>query len=95
VIAGSDMDDPRLRELIDELAAASRRFRELWARADVGYRKGIIHMCHPLVGDLHLHRNRLVVPHSGGQHLLIYYAEPGSESAKALEALRSRPDQGE
>jgi MmyB-like transcription regulator ligand binding domain len=88
-------NDPRLRELIDELAAASQRFRELWARADVGYRKGIIHMRHPLVGDLHLHRNRLVVPHSGGRHLLIYYAEPGSESAKALEALRSRPDQGE
>jgi hypothetical protein len=74
--------------LIDELTAASQRFRELWARADVGYRKSIIHMRHPQVGDLHLHRNRLVVPHSGGQHLLIYYAEPGSESAKALEVLR-------
>ena len=24
----------------------------------------------------------------GGQHLLIYYAEPGSESAKAPEVLR-------
>jgi transcriptional regulator with XRE-family HTH domain len=89
-VAGSDVGDPRLRALIDELAAASQRFRELWARADVGYRKGIVHMRHPHVGDLHLHRNRLVVPHSGGQHLLIYYAEPGSESAKALEVLRSR-----
>jgi hypothetical protein len=29
------------------------------------------------------------VPHSNGQHLLIYHAEPGSESAKALEELRS------
>jgi transcriptional regulator with XRE-family HTH domain len=93
-VAGSDLGDPRLRTLIDELTAASQRFRELWARADVGYREGIIHMRHPQVGDLHLHRNRLVVPHSGGQHLLIYYAEPGSESAKALEALRSRPEQG-
>jgi len=87
-VAGSDMGDPRLRALIDELTAASQRFRELWARADVGYRKSIIHMRHPQVGDLHLHRNRLVVPHSGGQHLLIYYAEPGSESAKAPEVLR-------
>jgi transcriptional regulator with XRE-family HTH domain len=90
-VAGSDMGDPRLRALIDELTAASQRFRELWARADVGYRKSIIHMRHPQVGDLHLHRNRLVAPHSGGQHLLIYYAEPGSESAKAPEVLRGLP----
>lgn len=88
-VAGSDLDDPRLRALIDELSAASHRFRELWVRADVGYRTGILHMRHPQVGDLHLHRNRLNVPHSGGQHLLIYHAEPGSESAKALEELRS------
>ena len=86
--AGSDMDDPRLHELIDELSAASQRFRELWARADVGYRLGIIHMRHPQVGDLHLHRNSLSVPHSNGQHVLIYHAEPGSRSAMALEELR-------
>src|SRR5215813_7971252 len=35
--AASDPDDPRLRSLIDELSALSERFRELWARADVGY----------------------------------------------------------
>lgn len=88
-VVGSDQSDPRLQALIDELAAASQRFRELWARADVGYRPGIIHLRHPRVGELHLHRTSLDVPHAGGQHLLIFYAEPGSESAKALEALRS------
>ena len=77
-----------MHELIDELSAASQRFRELWARADVGYRLGIIHMRHPQVGDLHLHRNSLSVPHSNGQHVLIYHAEPGSRSAMALEELR-------
>ena len=87
--AGSDPDDPRLQSLIDELSAASERFRELWARADVGYRVGVIHMRHPNVGDLYLHRYRLNIPHSGGQHMLIYRAEPGSDSARALEALRS------
>ena len=87
--AASDPDDPRLRSLIDELSAVSERFRELWARADVGYRVGVIHMRHPTVGDLYLHRNRFNIPHSGGQHLLIYRAEPGSESARALESLRS------
>jgi hypothetical protein len=87
--AASDPDDPRLRLLIDELSSVSERFRELWARADVGYRVGVIHMRHPKVGDVYLHRNRFNIPHSGGQHLLIYRAEPGSESAAALDALRA------
>jgi transcriptional regulator with XRE-family HTH domain len=88
-VVGSDINDPRLRVLIDELSAASQRFRELWARADVGYRPGIIHMRHPKVGELYLQRTSLNVPHPGGQHLLIFHAEPGSESARALEELRS------
>jgi MmyB-like transcription regulator ligand binding domain len=73
--AGSDPGDPRLALLIDELSAASERFRELWARTDVGYRAGVIHMRHPKVGDLYLHRNRFNIPHSGGQHMLTYRAE--------------------
>jgi transcriptional regulator with XRE-family HTH domain len=87
--AGSAPDDPRLQSLIDELSTASARFRELWARADVGYRVGVLHMRHPKVGDLYLHRFRLNIPHAGGQHMLIYRADPGSDSARAVEALRS------
>jgi transcriptional regulator with XRE-family HTH domain len=90
-VAGTDLGDPRLCAMIDELSAHSPRFRELWARADVGYRPGPMHMRHPRLGDLHLHRTRLRVPHSNGQHMLVYHAEPGSESAQALEALRARP----
>ena len=59
------------------------------ARADVGYRTGIAHFRHPQVGDLYLRRNRLSVPHSGGQHLIVFHAEPGSPSATGLEKLRS------
>ncbi|HTX94827.1 MAG TPA: helix-turn-helix transcriptional regulator [Mycobacterium sp.] len=87
--AGSDPDDPRVLSLIDELSSVSERFKELWARADVGYRVGVLHMRHPLVGDLYLRRNRFNIPHSGGQHMLTYRADPGSDSAKALDALRS------
>ena len=90
-VAGTDHGDPRLCALIDELSAHSPRFRELWARADVGYRTGPMHFRHPQLGELHLHRTRLRVPHSNGQHLLVYHAEPGSESARALDALRARP----
>ena len=86
--AGSDPDDPILQRTIDELSAASARFRELWARADVGYRASVIHMRHPKVGDLYLQSNRFNIPHSGGQHLLVYRADPGSESAAALDTLR-------
>jgi MmyB-like transcription regulator ligand binding domain len=85
-VAGTDLGDPRLRATIDELSAHSPRFRELWARADVGYQPGPMDLHHPQLGDLHLHRTRLWVPHSDGQHLLIYHGEPGSASAKALEA---------
>ena len=87
--AAGDLDDPRMRALFDELSAGSERFRELWARGGVGYSTGIVHMRYPGMGDLRLHRTRLDVPHSGGQLLLMYHAEPGSESAKALQALRS------
>ena len=87
--AAGDLDDPRVRALLDELSAGSERFRELWARGDVGHSTGIVHTRHPEVGDFFLHRTRLVVPHSGGQLLLLYHAEPGSESARALQKLRS------
>ena len=86
--AGSDADDPRLRELVDDLSAHSDRFRELWVRADVGYQSGVTRLQHPAAGELQLHRFRLSVPYSDGQHLLTYFGEPGSETAKALEVLR-------
>ena len=89
-LAGAYQDDPRMRVLIAELSSASARFRELWARADVGYRWGVCHMRHPHVGDLYLYRNQLNVPHvahAEGQHVLMYRPEPGSDSARALEEL--------
>ena len=82
-----DLTDRRLRALIDELGSAgSDRFRELWARADVGYRTGILHMRHPVMGDLYLRRTRLSVPDSDAD-MFIYHPEPGSDSAEALAAL--------
>ena len=88
-LSGSCPTDPRMRALIAELSDASPRFRELWGRAEVGYRLGIHHMRHPLVGDLFLYRHRLNAPYPGGEHVLMYRAEPGSPSAQALEELRS------
>jgi transcriptional regulator with XRE-family HTH domain len=91
-LAGAIPDDPRMQTLIAELSSTSPRFRESWARANVGYRLGTLHLRHPRVGDLYLCRNQLNVPHVAhalGQHVLLYRAEPGSGSARALEELRS------
>jgi transcriptional regulator with XRE-family HTH domain len=91
-LVGGDTCDPRVRALIDELSTASARFRELWARADVGYQVGVLHLRHPVVGDLYLHRNQLNVPHGlnrEGQHVLIYRPAAGSDSDRALEKLRT------
>lgn len=58
----------------------------------MGYPLGIMHLNHPRVGDIYVCRNQLNVPHAPhavGQHLLIYHAEPGSDSERALEELRA------
>jgi hypothetical protein len=60
-------------------------FRRLWARQDVVRRTGgpaRIH--HPEVG---LHREKLVVAGTEDQVLVVYHADPGSESAQALALL--------
>ncbi|MEE3067681.1 MAG: helix-turn-helix transcriptional regulator [Actinomycetota bacterium] len=89
-LGGRWPEEPRMRALVDELCSASDRFRELWPRADVGYRLGIHHYRHPLVGELYLHRSRLNAPYPGGEHVVMYRAEAGSVSAQALDELRRR-----
>ena len=88
-LSGACPNDPRMRALIAELSDASPRFREIWDRSEVGYRLGFHHMRHPQVGDLYLYRHRLNAPYPGGDHVLAYRAEPGSDSARALEELRA------
>ena len=91
-LSGPCPKDPRMQTLIAELSDVSPRFRELWDRAEVGYRLGIHHMHHPQVGDLYLYRHRLNAAYPGGDHVIMYRAEPGSDSARALEELRSLSD---
>jgi hypothetical protein len=87
--SGEDPFDPRMQEMIAELSAASSRFRQLWARADVGCGYGVCRVRHPQIGELHLRQNQLNVPNCQGRHLLTYRAESGSDAARALEKLRS------
>ena len=82
---GDDVDDPRVVQLVGELSLASGRFRELWARQDVrALEGGSLVVDHPVVGELHLHRDKLPVD---GLLLVLYYADARSPSAERLALL--------
>ena len=87
-LVGPDVDDPRLNELVGELSVRSERFRQLWARHDVRpKRSGISLLDHPQVGPLELSYEKLPIPDTNCQTLVIYHAEPGTPSAQALTLL--------
>jgi transcriptional regulator with XRE-family HTH domain len=81
-------EDPDVRRLVDELAAESPQFAELWAAREVEVRRTITkRTVHPVVGKLELDCEILTVP--GHDHrLLLYTAEPGTPSHHALGLLR-------
>jgi transcriptional regulator with XRE-family HTH domain len=84
---GDDIDNPRFVELVGELALSSERFRTLWARHDVrGLEGGTTTVNHPVVGELHLHRDKLPVE---DLLLVLYYADQGSQSDEKLRLLAS------
>jgi transcriptional regulator with XRE-family HTH domain len=87
---GTDIEDPRIAQLVGELSLASEPFRQLWARHDVRpLAGGVARICHPQVGLLELRREKLSIGDTGGQLLVIYHAEPGSDSARSLALLGS------
>jgi transcriptional regulator with XRE-family HTH domain len=87
---GADAGDPRIAQLVGELSLASEQFRRLWARHDVKALAGApARIRHPQVGMLELRREKLPIGESGGQLLVIYHAEPGSDSARSLARLGS------
>ena len=92
---GTDNDDPQVAQLVGELSLASEPFRKLWARHDVRALAGAaVRMRHPEVGPLDLRLEKLPIGGSDGQLLVIYHAEPGSESALALTRLAERHEPG-
>ncbi|MFF7681056.1 helix-turn-helix domain-containing protein [Actinacidiphila glaucinigra] len=87
-LAGPDVDDPRLTELVGELSVRSDRFRDLWARHDVTPHTGqVSRLRHPQVGDLELRSNKLTIAGSGGLILVVFHPEPGSRNAELLQML--------
>ena len=87
-LVGPDVDDPRLNELVGELSVRSERFRQLWGRHDARPRRsGKLPINHPQVGPLELSFEKLPIPDTDRQTLVIYHAEPGTPSAQALTLL--------
>ncbi|GHE06264.1 helix-turn-helix transcriptional regulator [Streptomyces alanosinicus] len=87
---GSEVDDPRIVQLVGELSLASEPFRRMWARHDVSpLAGGSMRLRHPRAGMLELRREKLPLSDSGGQILAIYHAEAGSATARALQSLGS------
>jgi transcriptional regulator with XRE-family HTH domain len=87
---GSDVDDPRLVELVGDLSVRSERFRQLWARHDVRPRRGrTLLLTHPQVGDIELKKNKLTIGGTDSMTLVVYHAVPGSRDAELLALLGS------
>lgn len=96
--AGRNPGDRALSDLVDELATRSDDFRARWARHNVLFhRQGTASFQHPSVGRLTLGYEDLDLPADPDQTILVFAAEPGSGSEKALlelAAVVSRPADG-
>ncbi|OFJ50889.1 transcriptional regulator [Mycolicibacterium grossiae] len=92
-VTGRDASRADAAALIEQLSEGSSDFRRLWAQQDV---RGKTHepkeFRHPRVGPLTLTYHAFDVRGAPGQQLLVYEAEPGSESAAALALLSSFDD---
>ena len=87
-LAGPDVDDPALAELVGELSVRSAEFRRLWSRHDVQVSAPHVYgLDHPLVGPLELKLERFAIIGTDAQVLVVQHAEPGSPSERALSLL--------
>ena len=86
--AGTDLDDPRLTDLVGELSLKSEDFRRMWARHDVRQRTaGAKRYRSPTSGVITLSYEAFTVAESAAQTLFVFSAEPGSPSEQALGLL--------
>jgi transcriptional regulator with XRE-family HTH domain len=81
-------DDRELQALIGELREGSSAFRRHWERHEV-FEKSSGHkvLAHPDVGRLELEYETFAVSGAPGQILIVYTAEPGSQTAQRLQRL--------
>lgn len=80
--------DPELAQLVDELSATHESFRTMWAAHHVAVRAvGSKLIRHRVVGDLTLEWDTLASVSDPDHELILWTAEAGSHSERALHAL--------
>jgi transcriptional regulator with XRE-family HTH domain len=88
--AGGHPNDGHLAELINELSLNNRDFRRWWTEPQAPRQtSGPRRFHHPLVGDLVLDFDALIIADDPQQTLQLHTAEPRSPSEHALRALAS------
>lgn len=88
--SGKDPQHRGIQDLVGELSTQSETFRTLWAAHDVRtHGAGTKRFNHPDVGELQLAYEELAITAEDGLVLMIYTAEPGSESHEKLQLLGS------
>jgi transcriptional regulator with XRE-family HTH domain len=90
VDVGRHPNDAQANQLVGELAVHSEHFRQWWAGHRVATPSaGNLRLHHPVVGDLELNFENLVLPDDPDQVLRVFSAKPGSPSADSLTLLGS------
>jgi transcriptional regulator with XRE-family HTH domain len=85
-VAGSS--NSAITVIFEELEQRCPHFRYLWSRQDVNQRAlSPVRLRHPDVGDLELHREKMLLAGTDGVVMYVYYADPGSPSADRIAAL--------
>src|SRR3954466_525796 len=88
--AGRNPHDKALIELVGELSTHSELFRRRWASQDVQFhRSGRKRLRHPVVGQLDLDYESMVLPSEPGLQLNVYTAAAGTPTADGLKLLDS------
>jgi len=88
--AGRNPHDPAFHDLVGELSTRSETFRTLWGAHDVRtHGTGTKRFNHPVVGELTLAYEELLLTAEPGLVMIVYTAEPGSPSAEGLGLLAS------
>jgi transcriptional regulator with XRE-family HTH domain len=89
--AAGHADDAGLASLVGEMSLKSAQFRRLWARHEVRAKtSGVKRLLSPTAGLLTLQWESLSVASAPGQIVVVYSAEPGSDSEQALARVVAR-----
>lgn len=88
--AGRNPHDRAMQDLVGELSTQSETFRRLWGAHDVRtHGTGTKRFTHPVVGELTLAYEELLLTAEPGLVMIVYTAEPDSPSAERLGLLAS------